>query len=322
MVIYYVSPDISTPTGGIKQLYRHVDHLNSAGIESYILHTRDDFRIQWFENETPVAYRSEFRSGRSLLRGDILVLPEIFLMEEASRYPPGLKLLIFNQNAHYTFKHCDYRSCEGKMPYQNPNILALFSISEHNRDYLHFAFPDQAVIPVVNGIDSELFSFTEKKRKQIAFMPRKLPEQVNQVINLVKKRGAAKEWTFVPIEGRSEREVAETLKDSAIFLSFSSQEGLGLPPLEAACCGCLVIGYSGIAGREYFIDGLCYPIPQEDVLAYARTLDSLLDAYNTQPEPLREKARLFAEFIRTRHSIEAERKSVLDAWERVFALVL
>jgi hypothetical protein len=34
--IFFITPDINTPTGGIKQLYRQVDVLNKNGFDAYI----------------------------------------------------------------------------------------------------------------------------------------------------------------------------------------------------------------------------------------------------------------------------------------------
>jgi glycosyltransferase involved in cell wall biosynthesis len=41
------------------------------------------------------------------------------------------------------------------------------------------------------------------------------------------------------------------LGESAVFLSLSYREALGLPPLEAMACACLVAGFDGGGGREY-----------------------------------------------------------------------
>ncbi|HWX26383.1 MAG TPA: hypothetical protein VNZ53_02970 [Steroidobacteraceae bacterium] len=72
--IFYRAWSHNHPTGGQKQMYRHVDILNSAGFEAYIFHHEDGFRVSWFDNDTRVvgltAFKSLYRSG------DILVLPE------------------------------------------------------------------------------------------------------------------------------------------------------------------------------------------------------------------------------------------------------
>ncbi|HEX6870460.1 MAG TPA: hypothetical protein VF163_05125, partial [Micromonosporaceae bacterium] len=77
-VIYYLSPDDDRPSGGIRNLYRHVDLLNQEGIPAAVMHHRPGFRCTWFDNQTRTAYATTVRVG---LR-DILVVPEF--------YGPGL----------------------------------------------------------------------------------------------------------------------------------------------------------------------------------------------------------------------------------------
>jgi len=50
--------------------------------------------------------------------------------------------------------------------------------------------------------------------------------------------------------------VADILRSSRVFLSFSQREGFGLPPLEALACGCAVVGYHGFGGRALFVVGM------------------------------------------------------------------
>jgi hypothetical protein len=58
MTIYYFSPEAFEPTGGVQMMYRHVDILNQAGLQAYMLHPNPPFRCTWFENDTPIRYLS------------------------------------------------------------------------------------------------------------------------------------------------------------------------------------------------------------------------------------------------------------------------
>ena len=79
-------------------------------------------------------------------------------------------------------------------------------------------------------------------------MPRRLSQHSEQVCFLLKQY-IPPDWRILPINNKSELEVAELLSISAIFMSFSDQEGYGLPPLEAALSGNIVVGYSGQGGK-------------------------------------------------------------------------
>ena len=46
-------------------------------------------------------------------------------------------------------------------------------------------------------------------------------------------------------------EVALALQEALLFLSCGHPEGFGLPLAEAIACGCLVVGYHGLAGRDF-----------------------------------------------------------------------
>lgn len=53
-------------------------------------------------------------------------------------------------------------------------------------------------------------------------------------------------------------------------------EGLGLPPIEAALAGNLVLGYTGEGGKEYWHRPLFHEIPHGDLLAFAQKTIELL----------------------------------------------
>ena len=70
MKIFYVQPTSDTPTGGIKQAFRHVEALQSEGYDAHILLDRPS-RPAWFESTASIAY-PDFRSrlSSSLRRRD------------------------------------------------------------------------------------------------------------------------------------------------------------------------------------------------------------------------------------------------------------
>ena len=76
------------------------------------------------------------------------------------------------------------------------------------------------------------------------------------------------------IEDVTQEEVASVLKRAANFLSFGHPEGFGLPPLEAMSAGCLVIGYHGMGGREFFHREFSVPIEFGDIRAYVEAVES------------------------------------------------
>lgn len=81
---------------------------------------------------------------------------------------------------------------------------------------------------------------------RIVVMPRKGADVV-RLIRSTLPPGA----TLVEVDGAPEAVVARTLRQSDIFLAISPSEAFGLPPLEAMCAGCCVVGFPGVGGFEF-----------------------------------------------------------------------
>lgn len=81
---------------------------------------------------------------------------------------------------------------------------------------------------------------------QVAVMPRKGAATL-ATVRAALPAGA----TLLEIDGRPEAEVAAALKHADLFLAISPDEAFGLPPLEAMCAGCCVVGYPGVGGFEF-----------------------------------------------------------------------
>lgn len=116
------------------------------------------------------------------------------------------------------------------------------------------------------------------KRRQIAFMPRKRPDDARLLRTLFQglfPRFADVPWVEIANAGRTE--VARLLAGSSIFASLSRHEGLGLPPLEAMAAGCLVCGFDGGGGREYATPDNGLWVEEGNLEAFARALAAALE---------------------------------------------
>ena len=349
MTIFYICPWSPNPTGGIKQIFRHVEALSAAGFDAYVL-ALETKMPSWFDSSAAMAKvtvhrpfwdlrRSARRKNqipwltasvgpeieisrpgqhsveRRLGASDIIVLPEYF----GKALQPcgfGSKLVVFNQNAHYTFTGFAHADISPGFIYHG-HVLGALGVSQHTCDYLRFAFPELPVLLTPNGVDGTRFFCEGEKKKQIAFMPRKLPTSIVQVLQMLRNRGSLEGWTLCPIDGMSEADVAKSLRESAIFLSTCSEEGFGLPPLEAGASGCVVVGYTGYGAREFMLPQYCYPIAQGDVLGFAQTLEAVLSEYAHDPKRLRQQAADYTTFLRTHYSKEVEGRSVVEAWDQL-----
>ncbi|MCR4030942.1 MULTISPECIES: glycosyltransferase [Flavobacterium] len=352
--LLFICDDVNTPTGGIKQIYRQVDVLNANGFNAYILHRHYGFKCTWFANETQVAYSYPLfdlidnlqeksiqngilglllrlklvykKSKEALLKiknrskniqidkDDIFIFPEVYGPKVAEVLIDNKKI-IYNQGAYQTFFHHDLNLEDTVTPYLNENLIAAIVNSEDAKEYLNYAFPKLDVKRVRYGIDAKNFYPNENKKRKIAFMPRRLRVDLVQVINMLNFRGVLKNWELVEIHNMNEKQVAESLRDCAIFLSFSINEGFGMPPAEAMACGCIVVGYAGKGGKEFFKEDFCYPIEDRDVVSFAKTLEKVILDYEKEDNNFIEKGKKASEFILSEYSMEMEEQTILETWK-------
>src|SRR5687767_10015889 len=146
--IYFSCPDVAEARGGVRIIYRHVDHLNAAGMEAWVMHEKEGFHASWFEHATRVTDRGKVM--REAIKGDIVVLPEI-VRPEGADVMAGVKKVIFNQNAYYTFVNEPNDQEDGGTLYTHPDVVCAAVESEARGRYLAWAFPKLTVHRVKVG---------------------------------------------------------------------------------------------------------------------------------------------------------------------------
>jgi glycosyltransferase involved in cell wall biosynthesis len=149
------------------------------------------------------------------------------------------------------------------------------------------------------------------------FMPRKRVDEALQVINLLKFRGMLHDFDLLPVHNSNEAHAAAALRESLLFLSFGYPEGFGLPPLEAMACGCLTIGYHGFGGSEYFNEEHGFPVPMADTLAFAKRVETVLEQWRANPQPLMDKASRASACVREIYTPQRESADIVAAWEQI-----
>lgn len=307
--VLVLCPEYAPPCGGIRKLYRHVDVLNRHGLSAAILYQKDGFRLTWFNHSTPLVYAESTPLGTN----DFLVVPEVF-GPNLAKLAPGIRKIIYNQNSYLTFRGYSMEPNDLRTPYTHADVVAVLTVSEDNRAYLAHAFPSIRLFRVRYGINVDMFTNSHTKKNMVALMPRKNAEDVVQVVNILKHRGALDGYQLVVIDQRSEEEVARLLRECAFFLSFGYPEGCPLPPLEAMACGCTVIGYHGGGGREYFLPDFCYPIEIGDVVAFAKVTEKALRAWRQDRKPFELLGERAAAYVREHFSPAREELDILSFW--------
>jgi hypothetical protein len=314
--LYMLCPDYERPSGGLRKQYRAVDVLNAAGLPAAVVHRRAGFRLGWFENDTRIVAMNDVALGPR----DVVAVPEVYGAALAE-LPRGIRQVIFNQGAYLALEHMVKGGEPATAPYaDNPDLAAVVVVSDDSAEAMRYAFPQAPVHRIRHGIDPTLHHPpSAPPPRRIAYMTRRRSDDAAQVLRLLELRGALDGWEVVPIHGRSEGEVADILRGSRIFLSFSQREGFGLPPLEALACGCMVVGFHGFGGRELFREPFALAIEDSDVVAFARAVEDVIRRVDEDPAAIAAASQAGARFALEQYSQAAERQSLVDVFGPLLA---
>jgi glycosyltransferase involved in cell wall biosynthesis len=313
--VYYLCFGHNAPSGGNRQIYRHVDILNRHGLDAAVVHGEEGFRLTWFENDTRVVDLGRFHAAFDPAR-DWVVVPED--LGPAIDAFPGRKV-IFDQSLHYGFQVLG-RERPAPYPCLRPDVRAVLTVSPEVRDLLSFVYPRAEILAVINGIDVDRAARPLRdRRRAVAFNATKNPIEVATAHHVAMARAAQGlnalgdfTWTF--LEGVTEAEVARALDESLIFVTLSLHEALPLMPLEAVASGCLVVAYGIAAVAGYLPEA--YRVPPLDLRALVERIEAMAASF---PDDLGrwEAARAAGLAAAREHTLGRQEKSVLGAWARI-----
>ena len=313
--ILYYAYNNQRPSGGQKQTYRHVDILNAAGCEAYVVHESAGYRLNWFQNSTRVIDRA--RLNRMLNADDIVVLPET-LGPALSLYP--CRKVTFNKGLYIGYgSQPIFRSAAD--PFRSPGVVAMFAVGEHNRRNLVYGYPDLPVIDVGVGVDASRFRFAALSDKQLTIAcVAKAQNALHTVCGLLRARLAhfrVPQPHFVLLRGMSETEVASVLHRSLALLMLNHEEGLPQTVVEAVLSGCIIVA-PAIGPLAEFVPRAGWFQPGEPAEAAAFLMSLIVDHPKHSiavRQHLSENGR-----VAQRYACKFEAERVLDAWDTVLSL--
>ncbi|WP_156779355.1 glycosyltransferase [Synechococcus sp. BL107] len=334
MSVHYwlaLHPDITRPIGGVKQMHRLAESIVACGRKATIIQESADFHPGWFSSNVNTISFSEWVKLRdsSLSRThNVIIFPETFLTT-IFKYAAGFPSVIFNQNLSYTF------GLSGDTSFLKPNIalslyrhesiLQVFCVSQHDYKFLsEFVLPgSNRVSLIINGFDLGGLPSISNKKRQIVYMPRKNLLDGSVVASILRERSLLSGWTIKPIDGLAHTSVIELMSESFLFLSFGHPEGFGLPVAEALACGCAVVGYSGLGGRELFNLGSEFSMASEvafgDWADFVNSVEDFELSLCQNPDRVFRNLTLLSAEVRSRYSLSAMQDSVSLALDKVEA---
>ena len=337
--ILFICPDIVEPSGGVKQIYRQVDVLNSLGYEALVVHQNQGFKPQWFEFDTPIEYHymihaelnnqpairpqwyvklREAQLARNDLKiedSNILVFPEAYGPLINQVFPSNSKV-IYNQGCYNSFRKFPLQLTKSETPYTHSDTLATLVNSDDAINYLKLAFSDIPIFKIHHHINTNAFK-PKTKKKQIIYMSRKNVEDIKQIVQINALRNNLNGWVIKDLDQLPHDEITHAMNESSIFLSSNLDEGFSLPSIEAMASGCLVIGYPGKGGKEYFKPEFSMPIPEKDIQQFAIKLEEGIQKIENQPQFLDDIAQKARTYIEGYYSEVIEKQDIKNAWDYI-----
>ena len=280
MRVIYLCTDTDRPSGGHQVIHSHVEILRDMGIDAWV------YRVDSGVNGPPYYRRGyDLTSLEVRVRQDFLVLPEKFVPWANSKSLMGrVQYAIYIQNPYLSMRDWLSNAHLSRRIYGAANRLIY--VSEYTREFckaLGFSHvSEHMVYPLVEVTKPQV---EVPREKAFAFMPRKLPEHARIVIQWI--RDQYPDWKVFEIDGMRHEDVLETLRRTSIFLSFSHAEGVGLPPVEAALCGCQVVGYKGGAGADFFESPIFYAVEEGNYLEYFQQIQSAIASFSASDQTAR-----------------------------------
>ena len=273
--IYYTST-LPVRAGGEVVNLQHVGSLRKRGWRAFVLlDPGAKVEIPTRAYSVPlVTWTPHLRLGA----GDWLVVPEVTPLQTLE-WMRGLAChrVVHNQGPYLTFR--GFPSIRAMNAYP---LAGGLTCSGFTRDLLR-KWGSTTDWQVVRPYVLPMFHRDVPKRRQIAYMPRRRPQEVAMLQQMF--HGLYPDLADVPwieIHDVSRPQVAEILGQSLVFASLGRLEGLGLPPLEAMAAGCLVCGYDGHGGQEYATPDNGFWVADGDVAGFADALATALRLDETE----------------------------------------
>jgi glycosyltransferase involved in cell wall biosynthesis len=251
-----------------------------------------DFQILGFDDLDP--------------KNDVVVVAEEFIwIAYDFLKQKGIKYVIFNQGIFASlYSHNSYN--EHKKSYQDALAVLVNSIHTANGVEKLFDVDQKNIFYYRIGIDTSLY-YPEQKENLATCLVYKNGNFVRFMNSYFADKYP--DWKIKMIELLPKEETAALFRKSKIFLSFGGPEGFGLPPLEAAFCGCKVIGFHGEAGKEYFKEPVFTSVNFMDHLEFVDKLDVFMkhvDDANIKPY------NDYIDYLKYFYSREKETESIIN----------
>ncbi len=287
-MFYYLLPGAGL-YGGVKKGFHCAELLGRSGVPC-IVATPGAERPTWFETTVEVISRDALQS---VCRPEDTVLfsfpPDARLVDRL----PATRRIVHMQGANTRADVALFR--RRGYEFISHGLHMSQQLLRHGR-----------VAPYVPIGVPHLFRWrgVAKEPGSVAVMSRKGARYMNVVASALPPAASLR-----VIDGLPETAVAETLQAVDVFVAVSTAEAFGLPPLEAMCAGCCVVGFPGDGGFEFMRHGeTAHLAPNGDTGALVAAVREVL-AQPGYRDALRHRAFALSAY----YTLEREREYLLRA---------
>jgi glycosyltransferase involved in cell wall biosynthesis len=256
--VYYLTPDYPVPSWGQGLLYEHVRLLREEGLDSWVLHERAPFRLPWLDSDVPVAYLDA--GGPAAGPEDLLVVPETLVAKASRQRWPGRRG-VFVQGSFLTLT-------EHAEAFRYPELGFEFALAvlPHVAEVVakHFGIAAQVVPPFVAPyFFRSVESIRHHPRDPVVLLAckeayRRVGFPDYDIFTKLMRRFCAEHgggWRVEELAGKTHRQVAERMAESAFMVNLNSHEAFNSTVPEAMAAGCAVLCYEAVGGRDFLADG-------------------------------------------------------------------
>ena len=338
----FLCPDRKTASGGIAVIYDLVALLNRNGFVSAVVHnsasagypdhpenippffTNKINIIHWkyagirqkarhITTKVKTAARSPKLPKLHVQPADVIVVPEFMIAEALEGFPEN-EIIVFVQNPFGLMRSYARAKQRG------------LDVHERSRYWLGVSHICRTHIEMIGGNPATYFPatmkpadfpFSDHKSPLITFMPRKLPHEASVLAHALRDNGRLKNYRLEALDGLTRSQVAAKMAESRFFISLLHNESIGFPAAEAMSSGCIVVGFDGLGGAEFFDETTGIPVRNGDIAALAQAIEKAVTDYEAAPDSFDEMRQAAAKRVNAAFSVEAFETGALAAWQDI-----
>ena len=317
--IWFLSPPVFVPTGGINNFYILCSVAEDLGIEAKVIssspysHPYPQDLIKYHQKSDNILFRHDMFDIPNIQEGDIVVQPEIYDWKPIFSKPVRRVTYIQNwsivtpvtwENHYWVYNNMSFLTyCIEAIAKTNyPDRYRLPSdgvVQLDNTD--HFIKSKKLKWSTVSPyFIKEEFSISEKEIDIVMF-PRKSP----MVVDIFKQKFGDK---VLVVDGVAPEEVKEILSRTKIVVLPSAAEGLCFPAIEAMLSGAVVVTWNCGAPEDYVINNFTGMLSKYgDIENLISNTQYLLD----NPDKLEDISKKAYELITNLYTRENTKKELL-----------